>query len=66
MEYDPYQIFEGNEREYGEWMSGDEAYCIQVSPFHLLLGQSYTHTGSIERWWSAQGLACRKEGIGYL
>ena len=49
MEYDPYQIFEGNEREYGEWMSGDEAYRIQVSPFHLLLGQSYTHTGSTTR-----------------
>ncbi|KIO06619.1 hypothetical protein M404DRAFT_138348 [Pisolithus tinctorius Marx 270] len=29
MEYDPYQIFEGMDREYGEWMSGDEAYRIQ-------------------------------------
>ena len=49
MEYDPYQIFEGDEREYGEWMSGDEAYHIQVSTFHLLLGQSYTCTGSTTR-----------------
>jgi len=31
MEYDPYEIFEGGEREYGEWMSGDEAHRIQVS-----------------------------------
>ena len=37
MEYDPYQIFEGGEREYGEWMSSDEAYRIQVSSLHLLL-----------------------------
>jgi len=31
MEYDPYKIFDGTEREYGEWMSGDEAHRIQVS-----------------------------------
>ena len=37
MEYDPYQVFEGTEREYGEWMSGDEAHQIQVSwHFNLL------------------------------
>ncbi|KAI5981111.1 hypothetical protein EDD15DRAFT_2560938 [Pisolithus albus] len=29
MEYDPYQVYEGMEREYGEWMSGDEAHRIQ-------------------------------------
>lgn len=37
MEYDPYQLFKGTEREYGEWMSGDEAYRIQVSSHPLLL-----------------------------
>ncbi|KAI5990483.1 hypothetical protein EDD15DRAFT_2170359, partial [Pisolithus albus] len=26
MEYDPYQVYEGTEHEYGEWMSGDEAH----------------------------------------
>jgi len=43
MEYDPYQIFEGTEREYGEWMSGDEAYRIQVSQCHLLLDRNYKY-----------------------
>jgi len=38
MEYDPYQIFEGDEQEYSEWMSSDEAHRIQVSSLHLLLG----------------------------
>jgi len=36
MEYDPYQVFKGTEREYGEWMSSDEAHRIQVSS-HLPL-----------------------------
>ena len=31
MEYDPYEIYEGDEQEYGEWMSCDEAHRIQVS-----------------------------------
>ncbi|KAI6152665.1 hypothetical protein BKA82DRAFT_3973610 [Pisolithus tinctorius] len=30
MMYDPYYIYEGTEHEYGEWMSGNEAHCIQV------------------------------------
>ena len=30
MEYDPYTILDGDEREYGEWMPGDEAHQIQV------------------------------------
>ncbi|KAI6130294.1 hypothetical protein EDD16DRAFT_1689659 [Pisolithus croceorrhizus] len=29
MMYDPYYIYECTEREYGEWMSGDEAHRIQ-------------------------------------
>ncbi|KAI6104851.1 hypothetical protein EDD16DRAFT_1736785 [Pisolithus croceorrhizus] len=29
MEYDPYEVYEGTEREYGEWMSGDEVHRIQ-------------------------------------
>ncbi|KAI5989400.1 hypothetical protein F5J12DRAFT_864341 [Pisolithus orientalis] len=29
MMYDPYYIYEGAERECGEWMSGDEAHRIQ-------------------------------------
>ena len=49
MEYDPYQIFEGGEWEYGEWMSSDEAYHIQVSSLHLLLDWSYMCTGSTTR-----------------
>ena len=49
MEYDPYQIFKGNEREYGEWMSGDEAHRIQISALHLLLGRSYMCTGPTTR-----------------
>ena len=37
MEYHPYQVFEGTEREYSKWMSGDEAHRIQVSwRFNLL------------------------------
>ena len=44
MEYDPYQIFEGTEREYGEWMSGDEAHRIQVSQCHFLLDRNYKYT----------------------
>ncbi|KAI5981097.1 hypothetical protein EDD15DRAFT_2156567 [Pisolithus albus] len=31
MVYDPYHVYEGAEREYGEWMSGDEAHRIQVN-----------------------------------
>ena len=31
MEYDPYIILDGQEREYSEWMSSDEAHRIQVS-----------------------------------
>jgi len=26
MEYNPYTILDGDEQEYGEWMSGDEAH----------------------------------------
>ncbi|KAI6044226.1 hypothetical protein EDC04DRAFT_2561515 [Pisolithus marmoratus] len=26
MEYNPYQVYEGTECKYGEWMSGDEAH----------------------------------------
>ena len=29
-------------------------------------GLDYTNTFIIERWWSAQGLACRKERVGDL
>ena len=31
MEYGPYIILDGQEWEYGEWMSSDEAHQIQVS-----------------------------------
>ena len=31
-------------------------------PISMLLIPYWTHDDSIERWWSAQGLACRKEG----
>ena len=29
-------------------------------------GSLYVTCGNIERWWSAQGLACRKERVGDL
>lgn len=34
MEYDPYEIKDNGEREYGEWMSCEQASEIQVSTFH--------------------------------
>jgi Plavaka transposase len=33
MEYDPYEINNNGEREYGEWMSCEQASEIQVSVF---------------------------------
>jgi len=43
MEYDPYEVFEGDEHEYGEWMSGDEAHRIQVSWWPISLNWSYMY-----------------------
>lgn len=34
MEYDPYEINDDGEREYGEWMSCEHAFEIQVSDFN--------------------------------
>jgi hypothetical protein len=33
MEYDPYEINDDGEREYGEWMSSNHAFKIQASVF---------------------------------
>ena len=45
MEFDPYEIYEGGEREYGEWMSADEAHRIQVRFHPFLLSQYCMYTG---------------------
>lgn len=48
MEFDPYEIFVNEEREYGEWMSSSRAHDIQVYSilfmFEILILTMYSRT----------------------
>ena len=58
------QIFNAQKKRLGEVPLNKGLYCVK-SPCCIFAGLTKASdplTMAIERWWSAQGLACRKEG----